>query len=219
MSFTNSIRRYCAALCLLLLPPAYSSQTFAQSGLNIKACYVHPKGNFGAEMKKTLGVEVGLASPLRHGNIFTKVGLYYTNFQPRLDTFPISIVRHDYIPTVYPGVRVWEQFTTYGFFADFSFKIAQVKKFALFLGPGVSVGKVRYKYYESYETVGGGAKDVNDFIVGFRNHINIDYTVNNRWKIALEAHNLLNTTLDWQMRTTINNYSLSFTYFFHPIEK
>src|ERR1700739_4687817 len=134
-------KKYCIALIVIFL--FLTGKSSAQIGF--ETSLVNPNGDIGQFYKKNISADLFL---MRGGganeHFRIRMGIFYTNLSPRLDTVPQYAVLIGGTPytQIVPGYLVDHNFTMTYIYGDFSYKVVTYKKISLYAGLGIEGGKV-----------------------------------------------------------------------------
>src|SRR5690606_9248745 len=153
-----------AILLVIAILPC-SLQAAAQIGL--KLSLLSPRGDMGPIYKK--GVAFDLYYHMEESERwYGRAGIYYTSLQPRLDTFPIAMIKDTYVPVAYPGHTVYQKFYIVGIYIDQNFRVFERNGFSADLGLGVFGGKSHTEYVRSVPGLISEVGNLEEKVVGLR---------------------------------------------------
>lgn len=153
----KNIPRQLILACSLLFTIMICTPLSNCSGqFGIKAGMISPYGDIGQYFKKAPIVEIFGINEHRDGQFRVRMGLFYTKFTSRLDTFPIYAIADD--PNrpnvkVVPGYLVNNKFRMYGINADFSVRLFEAGNFSAYAGAGLQLAIAHVESVKSIETV------------------------------------------------------------------
>lgn len=150
----NPINLSCCILTfLLLILTSFNNQ----AQVAVKFLQIRPAGNLGMLFEKTYTGEIMYRHDFEK-RFSPRVGITYADFSPRLDTFPLTLLKEEGAKqTVIPGFLVISTYNLYFLFAGLDYNL--VKKEHFFLYPGIDflTGFSKLGFDQSYETISDGS--------------------------------------------------------------
>lgn len=200
-----------------LLLMAACLKTSASVGL--KLAHFDPRGDMGQYFKNSLSYEAYFSKDYGDSPLRGRIGLFYANMKPRLDSFPVYDVRIDYSTstnTVMPGYLVYHRYRIFGMYIDQSVRVFKTKNFSAYAGIGLAVGHLEevYDYGIESSIISNGA-DHTYKIGGLRTCAQAAYMLTENIQLCAELmHNWLTDT-KWSGNYTHNTIGVGFYYYFN----
>ena len=166
--------------------------------LGVKVAYLMPRNEFGMDFNRAPGYEFycQFRDDGGAGRWAARLGVFYANFKPRLDTVPSYMVQE--FPTmIFPGYIVYRKLSFIGLTMDYAYSVVHQKGFRLDLGLGLIIGQYHQEYEQGYATIitTSGSQDVR--FCGLRPRITAGYQLNRFIELYVECMDAFLTNTDW----------------------
>jgi hypothetical protein len=186
--------------------------------LGAKVAYVKPRNGFAMEFKSAPSYELYLQIRSKHGNgpFSTRIGFFYTDTKPRLDTIPTYMVKVSYPDKLFPGYVVYHKMDLKGIYIDYAYSLICYNRLRLDLGLGLMGGISHVEYSRGYATLVAEEGNVADYIVGLRPRVNIGYQLIKYLEIYAEYMDNIVTSTDWGTQYSSHNFGLGLNFTFNP---
>lgn len=186
----------------------------AQLGIGFKTSLMQPYSDLGPVFKKNASFELYLVREYDNGTR-SRLGFFYAGLRPRMDTFPVYMVRHDNTPTVLPGYEAYGKCYMAGIFLEHHFRLFRYKGFTLTAGGGMLFGIADIRYSRAYETVlTESGSHIQQEIGGLSAGLSAFYEINPRMDACIQGMRNFMTATDWSSGYTHNTYGIGIHYYF-----
>jgi hypothetical protein len=195
----------------------YSTSTFQ---LGAKVAQIQPRNAFGKDFGRAPGYEFYVQVRYNEGRsgFSNRVGVFYADLQPRLDTIPDYLVRGN-PTTVLPGYVCYRKFNLRGLYIDAAYTVVQLRKLNVDIGCGGMIGLYTMEYSEGYATVLTiSDAHIKDDFVALRPKLSVGYRLGGYLQLYAEYVDVFATTKDWSMMFNHNSFGLGVNVSFNRSE-
>lgn len=200
-------------LATLLLCSCSFLHTRAQVGFKLN--FLTPRGDIGPYFKSTVAYELFFLADEMGGKVRGRFGVFYANFKPRMDSYPIYGTRYDGTTQLLPGSLTYHHMDMKCIFLDQNVLLFHKNNLAFYAGIGLIFGKSNLKYDREIETLiteTGASED--RAIGGARGNVQVVYTIGNHIQLCAEAQHSAMTVTDWSSAYSNNTYGIGINYRF-----
>lgn len=141
-----------------------------------------------------------------------KAGINYTNFKPRLDTFPTWGYRGGNDPAFFAGSQVYHKFYMALIFVNIDLKVLHRGNFYWYVGTSLTGGIAHVDYDLDIPTVINEHGNTDQEIVGFVVKTNAEYKLNDHFSAFLELSKSSLSSTDWSSKYGHYNYGIGLNY-------
>lgn len=200
---------------------AQPSVSNGSSEVGLLVSYIMPRNDFAVEFDRGPSYELyyQMRSDEGNGRWAARVGLFYADFKPRLDSFPKYMVQTSPAERLIPGYVAYTKFDLKGFFIDYAYSVVKYRRFRLDLGLGLMVGLYQMDYSEAYETVVSvSGASMQEFFAGLRPKLGLGCRLNKYLELFGEYKAGLNTSVDWSMQFPTHSVGLGLNVTINPAD-
>jgi hypothetical protein len=186
--------------------------------LGAKVAYMKPRNSFGMDFSNAPSYEMYLQFRSRHGSgpLSGRVGFFYTDTKPRLDTIPSYLAQIGSPDKLFPGYIAYHKMNLKGIFIDYAYSLLCYQRLRLDLGLGLMGGISHIEYSRGYATMLNENGTIEDKIVGLRPRINLGYQVIKYLEVYAEYMDNIVTTSDWSTQYSSHNFGIGLNITFNP---
>ena len=201
--------------------PRYNpSPSFINAGpvqLGLKASYLMPRNEFGMDFKRTPAYEIYCQFRNKDGDgkWAARVGLFYADPKPRLDTIPSYIVQEP-STKLFPGYIVYKKLRFMGIGMDYAYSAVHYHNFRMDIGLGLLVGQYHQEYAQGYATISRSDGNTDSYFAGLRGRVTAGSQLSKYVEAYIEALDAIVTKTDWNSQFSHTSLSLGINISFKP---